>query len=162
MKPLITVQNTLAGRHIDVAAIRAAVEITLDLAPDSLIPVTGRSLAPGVTVVLTDDAHIRRLNAQYGDQDTATDVLAFPAGIPDPDTGSWYLGDIIVSLPHAARQAADAGHEFVHEVQLLVVHGTLHLLGLDHHQPEAQRRMWLIQEQALQILGNPARPPAVK
>jgi probable rRNA maturation factor len=64
-----------------------------------------------------------------------------------------YLGDIIISLPYAARQAAAAGHKTESELQLLAVHGTLHLLGYDHAIPEEKAAMWDAQTAALTQLG---------
>ena len=64
-----------------------------------------------------------------------------------------YLGDIIIALPYAARQAAAAGHAAEAELQLLAVHGTLHLLGYDHASPEEKAAMWSAQTAVLTQLG---------
>lgn len=106
-----------------------------------------------VTIVLTDDSHLQRLNREYLGIDAPTDVLSFPATETDPETGTRYLGDILVSLPRAQAQAEAAGHALEAEVQLLVVHGILHLLGHDHAQPEEKARMWTAQSEILAALG---------
>ena len=85
--------------------------------------------------------------------DAATDVLSFPASESDPETGTPYLGDILISIPRATAQAQAAGHPVEDEVQLLVVHGTLHLLGHDHAEAEEKARMWRAQAEVLGRLG---------
>ncbi len=95
-----------------------------------------------LTLVLTGDEEIRILNRDFLGTDVPTDVLSFPADETDPETGHHYLGDVIISLPRAAEQAARGGHSLADEVQLLVVHGVLHLLGYDHAEADEKRRMW--------------------
>jgi probable rRNA maturation factor len=106
-----------------------------------------------LTIVLTDDTQLHTLNRDYLDVDAPTDVLSFPSDQTDPETGSRYLGDILVSVERAAAQAAGAGHAVEAEAQLLVVHGILHLLGHDHAEPEEKARMWKAQAEILSKLG---------
>ena len=106
-----------------------------------------------LTIALTDDAHIQTLNRDYLGHDSPTDVLSFPAGERDPETGALYLGDVVISVPRASAQAGEAGHSLEAEVQLLVVHGVLHLLGHDHAEAEDKERMWAAQAEALERLG---------
>jgi len=106
-----------------------------------------------VTIVITDDPHIQELNHQYREIDAPTDVLAFPAGYLDPETNEIYLGDIIISYPQAASQADQGRHPVEDELQLLVVHGTLHLLGHDHADADEKARMWADQGAILDQLG---------
>jgi len=80
-----------------------------------------------VALVLTGDAPVRRLNARYRHQDEATDVLSFPG--PGGDVG---LGDIVISLDRAARNAPRFGRTLSEELQILTLHGFLHVLGYDH------------------------------
>ncbi len=108
-----------------------------------------------LTLVLTDDARIRQLNRDYLGHDAPTDVLAFPASETDPQTGAPYLGDVLISIPRAKEQARAAHHSLQEEVQLLVVHGVLHLLGYDHANPAEKTRMWKVQAQILTRLGLP-------
>jgi probable rRNA maturation factor len=111
-----------------------------------------------ITIVLADDARLHELNRDYLGVDAPTDVLSFPASETDgseidPDTGSRYIGDIIISVPYAAKGAAKAGHPVESELQLLVVHGVLHLLGHDHAKPREKARMWKAQAEILESLG---------
>lgn len=125
--------------------LQRAARITLDLEsapPDAEI-----------TIVLTDDSQLHELNREFLGVDAPTDVLSFPASESDPETGMPYLGDILISIPRAAQQAQAAGHSVEAEVQLLVVHGTLHLMGHDHAEAEEKTRMWAAQAEVLSRLG---------
>ena len=84
-----------------------------------------------VHVLVTGDGRIRDLNRDYLGHDTPTDVLSFPDGDMLPD-GLRLLGQIAVSLDTARRQAETQGHSKIRELQELVLHATLHLLGYDH------------------------------
>jgi len=106
-----------------------------------------------MTIVLTDDAQLHELNREFLGVDSPTDVLSFPSSELDPETGAPYFGDILISIPRAAQQAQAAGHSVEAEVQLLVVHGTLHLLGHDHAEAEEKARMWKAQAEVLSRLG---------
>jgi probable rRNA maturation factor len=116
-----------------------------------------------LTIVLTDDSQVQELNRDYLGIDAPTDVLSFPASETngseidgseiDPETGAPYLGDILISLPYAAKSAEKVGHPLESEVQLLVVHGVLHLLGHDHAEAEEKVVMWKAQAEILESLG---------
>jgi probable rRNA maturation factor len=107
-----------------------------------------------LTLVLTGDARLQELNREYLGKDAPTDVLSFPAGDEtDPETGRRYLGDVILSLARATEQAQQRGHAIEAEIQLLVVHGVLHLLGHDHAEADEKSRMWAAQAEALERLG---------
>lgn len=108
-----------------------------------------------LTLYLSDDPHIQQLNRTYLGIDAPTDVLSFPADEFDPQEGRHYLGDVILSLSRAQEQAQRAGHPLEAEVQLLVVHGVLHLLGHDHAEAEEKARMWQAQQEILNTLGWP-------
>jgi probable rRNA maturation factor len=109
-----------------------------------LLPQGGASL----TVRISGDRELRRLNGRFLGEDAVTDVLSFPAG----DAGS-YLGDLVLSWPAAMRQAKQYGHAPEVEVALLTIHGLLHLLGLDHAEVEGARRMHALTRQALAASG---------
>ena len=115
--------------------------------------------AADATIVLTDDTQLRELNLKFLGIDAPTDVLAFPSGETDPDSGSLYLGDVIISYPRAQNQAASGGHAVIAELQLLVVHGLLHLLGYDHATPEQKKAMWAAQAEILAQVGCAIREP---
>jgi probable rRNA maturation factor len=106
-----------------------------------------------LSIVLTVDEKLRELNRDYLGIDAPTDVLSFPASESDPETGARYLGDILISIPRAVKQARAAGHDLQDEVQLLVVHGVLHLLGHDHAGAEDKASMWAAQAEILERLG---------
>ncbi len=105
------------------------------------------------TVVLTDEETIRDMNDKYAGLDHATDVLSFTNGETDPETGIPYLGDILIAVPIAERQAAEYGHSTGAELSLLAIHGLLHLMGYDHSDDEGKERMWTLQASALRSLG---------
>ncbi len=113
-----------------------------------------------VSVLFTDDDFISDLNEQYRGEGTPTDVLAFPMmdfedaeneivtpGMPN------VLGDIVVSLDTAASQAEAHGVPLRQELALLLIHGTLHLLGYDHDNPQKEADMWARQEEILRKLN---------
>ncbi len=113
----------------------------------------GAEAGADATILLSDDAQLRDLNRQYLGIDAPTDVLSFPAGELDPDSQVFYLGDIVISLARAGEQAAAAGHTLQDELQLLVVHGMLHLLGYDHAKEQEKSAMWALQGRILERLG---------
>ena len=80
-------------------------------------------------ILITGDAELRRLNRDFRGKDYPTDVLSFPAALPSEPRR---LGDIAISLARARAQAREFGHAIEHEVQILMLHGVLHLMGHDH------------------------------
>jgi len=106
-----------------------------------------------LSIVLEDDLFLQQLNQKYLGIDTPTDVLSFPAGHIDPDTNSVYLGDVIISIPRAQSQATAGNHTLADELQLLVVHGVLHLIGFDHVGDEDKKNMQATQDEILKQLG---------
>jgi probable rRNA maturation factor len=95
----------------------------------SFAKVLETELAPGraFCCLITSDREMRRLNREFRKQDYATDVLSFPSA----DSGT-FLGDIAISFAKAKEQAAEHGHSVSQEVDILMLHGLLHLLGMDH------------------------------
>jgi rRNA maturation RNase YbeY len=90
---------------------------------------------------------MRTLNRRYRLIDRPTDVLSFPP-FEEPPSSSLFLGDLVVDVPYAARQARRRGHSVGREVQILLAHGLLHLLGYDHEKDDGtmfrlQRRLIL-------------------
>lgn len=124
---------------------------------------------PGVdcslTVVVEDDAAVEALNRQFRGVNAPTDVLSFPADLPPVklDGEPRYLGDLVIAFPYAAAQAAREGHALMDSLSLLVVHGTLHLLGYDHGDDGTRAVMWAAQSAALAALGlSPDLVPALE
>lgn len=120
--------------------------------------VYGLSEETEVGVLLCNDAAIHDLNLQYRGKDRPTDVLSFalnegdePEIIDGPETE--LLGDIIISLDTAGRQAEEYGHSLERELAYLTVHGILHLLGYDHEIEEDQLEMRREEEHILGLLG---------
>ncbi len=112
-----------------------------------------KSLDVNLSVVLADNRRLRKLNRDYLGVDAPTDVLSFPASEADPETGARYIGDILISVPYATKGAKQAGNSLEAELQLLVVHGVLHLMGHDHAKPKEKKRMWKAQAEILDALG---------
>ncbi len=100
-----------------------------------------------LSILLTDDAKIQVMNRDYRSEDRPTDVLSFPAG------DEQYLGDIAISVETAVIQSQNSGHQLIEELQLLAVHGTLHLLGYDHLSVEEKDEMWAVQTAVLTQLN---------
>lgn len=113
----------------------------------------GMSIDTSLSIVVTDDEQLHQLNQRFVGIDSPTDVLSFPAGYMDPDNNSFYLGDVLISYPRASEQASQAGHSVNAELQLLVVHGILHLAGHDHDEEQDKLNMWTAQGEILSILG---------
>jgi probable rRNA maturation factor len=113
----------------------------------------GISIDTSLSIVVTDDEQLHQLNQRFVGIDSPTDVLSFPAGYMDPDNNSFYLGDVLISYPRASEQASQAGHSVNAELQLLVVHGILHLAGHDHDEEQDKLNMWTAQGEILSILG---------
>jgi probable rRNA maturation factor len=121
----------------------------------------GRKGASEIGVVFSGDAEVKRLNAAYRGKRKTTDVLSFP---PSPRlrgaSGTWRgirdkasLGDIVISVPQARRQAKKAGRSLKDELAMLLVHGTLHLLGYDHETVKDEKKMMPLQRRILKRLG---------
>ena len=99
-----------------------------------------------LTLRLTNNAEIHRLNLAFRGINDSTDVLSFNQNFTNPETGRYYYGDIIISIDKAAQQASANGHSVDEECAFLAIHGTLHLLGFDHENPESKLEMWQLQD----------------
>lgn len=109
-----------------------------------------------VSVLFTGDRAMRSLNRRYRGNDRTTDVLSFALreGM-FPRVQPMVLGDIVISLPAASRQAEQAGHSLIREVDRLLVHGLLHLIGYDHEQgPHEALRMERKEQKLLKGLSR--------
>ena len=109
---------------------------------------------PDFTLSFVEADEIRELNRNFRQVDSVTDVLSFESdGEIDPETGTEYLGDIIICLEQAAKQAEQSGHSVENEVALLEIHGLLHLLGYDHMDDAEKDEMWHYQDLYLDKCG---------
>jgi probable rRNA maturation factor len=124
---------------------------------DRFVRALEKSVARGYAFdcLITNDAELRRLNREFRGKDAATDVLSFPVSpLPEGRGSESRLGDLAISLPRARAQAAAFGHNLEQELRILMLHGVLHLTGMDHetdngHMARAEKR-WRIR------LGLPA------
>ncbi len=101
-------------------------------------------------VSLVDESAIERLHVEWMDEPGATDVLSFPMdelrpGRPDSQTPAGLLGDIVICPQVAGEQAEAAGHDLATEMNILLTHGMLHLLGFDHATPAEEAEMFGLQ-----------------
>ena len=95
-----------------------------------------------LSILLCDDETIRRLNRRYRKKNKPTDVLAFPMNEgPGPSPHPGLLGDVVISVPTATRQAGEHDRPIIQEVTFLLAHGLLHLLGYDHATRHEEREM---------------------
>jgi len=117
-------------------------------------------------IKVVDEATIAQLNEQWMEKAGPTDVLAFPMdelrpGLVNEEPEEGVLGDLVLCPAVAARQAVDAGHATQDEVDLLTVHGILHLLGYDHAEPEEHKEMFGLQDRLLTEWRDARKAPTV-
>jgi probable rRNA maturation factor len=120
----ITLVNGQRSRRLDLRSIRRFVERLVEVAPPGG--------ADRLAVCFVSDRTMRSYNRRYRARDATTDVLSFPDGTSQALEGGRHLGDIVISVPEAERQAREAGHAVSREIRILLLHGYLHLLGHDH------------------------------
>lgn len=110
-----------------------------------------------LSVLLTDDTEIHRLNREHRQKDKPTDVLAFAMdeSVPDP---AGILGDVVISLDTADRQARSRRRPLIEEVRFLLAHGVLHLIGYDHAEPEEKREMVAMTKRLVRLAPLPDAP----
>lgn len=136
---------------------------------EAVLDETGCPYEAQVSVILTDDPGIRRINREQRGIDAATDVLSFPmtvyrkagdfafleneqTGCFHPDSGELMLGDIVLSADRVYAQAHEYGHSVLREYAFLIAHSVLHLIGYDHMTPGEARTMEHKQEKVLEGL----------
>ena len=118
-----------------------------------LLQAEGRGEDTEVSILLTDDEYIRILNRDYREIDAPTDVLSFSQVEGEEIAGDGnLLGDIVISVETAQRQAKEQGHSLEEEMRMLLAHGLLHLLGYDHAEPDDERVMFERQAELLRTL----------
>ena len=142
------------------------------LSEDWIRKVAGKALSTesypkpiSLSLVIADDETVRDLNKNYRGFDETTNVLAFPmtatpgTGYDNqsdtfviPDMKEYNLGEVIISFPQTIRQAKNENKPWDSELALLIIHGVLHLLGLDHSNMEQQEEMWAVQDSILSTI----------
>jgi probable rRNA maturation factor len=104
---------------------------------------------PEITLVFVDNAAIKKLNKDFLNKDEPTDVLSFPLREKGAD-GHYYLGDIIISVPYASLQSESQKHSLERELEMLTIHGFLHLLEFEHmegmEEEEKKIHQWIFKE----------------
>ncbi len=151
---LIQIDERFQG-YVEEAWLKAAVRATLQACERDQL---------SVSILVVDDDELRRYNRVYRQQDAPTDVLSFAvqegstlvAEMPEALAAevNAELGDLLLAFPYASRQAQRFGHSLAAELKLLVVHGTLHLLGYDHDTETKQADMWRKQTEILNSLSD--------
>lgn len=114
-----------------------------------------RSADSELTIRLVDEAEGRELNRTWRQKDYATNVLSFPADVPDELLDIPLLGDLVICVPVVAREAAEQGKPLQAHWAHLVIHGCLHLLGYDHIDDTEADEMEDLERQLLAELGHP-------
>ncbi|XP_068343923.1 endoribonuclease YBEY, chloroplastic-like [Pyrus communis] len=139
----------------------AAVKLAFDGLKDSVYKTRDNAIggvagyeSVELSVLLCDDKFIRKLNKEWRGEDHATDVISMSQHVPDLKLPMLMLGDIVISVETAARQAEQRGHTLLDEIRILAVHGLLHLLGFDHEvSKDAEVEMEKEEDLLLKSLG---------
>lgn len=143
-------RNEVRGSGVDARALKGAMRKLL----------AGVDQADAaISLTLVNDAAIRAINREHRGKDVPTDVLSFPLHPANFGDSEWapevLLGDIVISIETALRQAADYDAPLQREVERLMIHGLLHVLGHDHMQPEERRAMEAEERRLAGVIGMP-------
>ncbi|MDH2910112.1 MAG: rRNA maturation RNase YbeY [Candidatus Eremiobacteraeota bacterium] len=143
---MIHYRNTVRKSGVDARAVKRTAE--------QLLAAVGRRGA-SLSISFVGDEEIARINAEHRGKNRPTDVLSFPLE-PDPSMpGEELLGDVVISVPTARRQAAEYDAPLQREVERLLIHGLLHVLGHDHEAPEERDAMIAEERQLAATIGMP-------
>ncbi|MBU1330739.1 MAG: rRNA maturation RNase YbeY [Gammaproteobacteria bacterium] len=141
----LDLQLATEGKHPDEAQFRHWCELAL----------RQRSGDSELTIRLVDEAEGRELNHTYRERDYATNVLSFPADVPDEMLDIPLLGDLVICVPVVEHEAVEQGKALDAHWAHLVVHGCLHLLGYDHIDDDEAEEMEALERALLAELGHP-------
>nr|WP_250646443.1 rRNA maturation RNase YbeY [Pseudomonas oligotrophica] len=136
-------------------ASEAAVPAEADLRRWCELGLRQRSADSELTIRVVDEAEGRELNRTWRHKDYATNVLSFPAEVPEGILDIPLLGDLVICAPVVAREAAEQGKPLEAHWAHLVIHGCLHLLGYDHIEDEEAEEMEALERELLAELGHP-------
>ena len=157
--------------NIIIENLQDKIEVTDDMADlfrktvEKSLEAENFGISSEVSILLVDNDKIKEMNKEYRNIDSPTDVLSFPmvymvegklksdAGDYDLDEGVLLLGDIVISMEKAQKQATEYGHSFERELAFLLTHGLFHLLGYDHETVEEEKLMLGKQEAILESIG---------
>ena len=154
MTPHVEIElERAAGAWPEEPALRALAEKAVAA---FLAETRARGEASELSLLFTDDAAIRDLNAAWRGKNKPTNVLSFPSGMMRDD-GRWplLLGDIVLAWETVAREAADEGKPLDHHISHLIVHGLAHLVGHDHEDEGEAEEMEALERRVLQSLAIP-------
>lgn len=129
----------------------------LEKAAEATLQTCDRPVTDRIALRISTNRVLREFNKKFRGIDEATDVLSFENEYDDPQDGSHVLGDILISIEKAAEQSDLGGHTLDQELEMLLVHGVLHLCGHDHAVQKDFARMSVLQDEILADLGNPLR-----
>jgi probable rRNA maturation factor len=138
-------RNEVRGSGVDARALKAAMRKLLESVNEA---------DAAISLTLVDDKTIAVLNREHRGKDKATDVLSFPLE-PEPFSQERLLGDIVISIDTARRQAADYDAPLQREIERLMIHGLLHVLGHDHMEAEERRVMEAEERRLAASIGMP-------
>ena len=141
--------------HIQVLQQFPVNELRLRRAAETVLARLPADSRPQLTIVVADNATVQQLNLEHRQLDCITDVLSYPAGqMPNDDANNGvYLGDVVIAYPYTKGTAESNNVDIENTLCLLVVHGSLHLLGYDHDTNTAKQEMWEAQAAALASMG---------
>ncbi|HVA29181.1 MAG TPA: rRNA maturation RNase YbeY [Candidatus Baltobacteraceae bacterium] len=145
MPTTIHYRNDVRGSGVDARALKTTMR--------ALMRAVGEGDA-AISVSLVDDAAVREINREHRGKDKPTDVLSFPLE-PEPFSEERLLGDIVISVDTARRQAADYDAPLQREVYRLLIHGLLHVLGHDHEKPVERARMEAEERRLAEAIAMP-------
>lgn len=161
----LTISNKQRGRKLDLKLIRQMGEKLIIGVCENLLRNPAGHLEDtdleelsenGIfSLVLVSNKQIQKLNCEWMEKDTPTDVLSFPLNLEPPPSAElpWEVGEIVISIEKAEEQAKTFGHSFDRELAFLFVHGALHVLGFDHMSAEDEKDMFGRQKEILNAAG---------
>lgn len=138
-------RNDVRRSGVDARALKATARALLDAVGEK---------AAAISLTLVDDDAIREINREHRGKDKPTDVLSFPLE-PEPFSQERLLGDIVISIDTARRQAADYDAPLQRELYRLLIHGLLHVLGHDHEKAGERRAMEREERRLAKAIGMP-------